>query len=854
MNTEELMNLGFSDIFSGKLCAIIQAAIMKAAPNEIPKISQGKNITTGFLPLYWRKMLIGEKVVYFNVIKCKYQTDAPGIAVDEIEEYNYEDLKKMLESIGFRPRTIGKDIFSVFKKEGVTGKRLVSRSYNDLVSLKVPKEEAKLLRLTLAPLLTKADLAKLDVEDTCIWAEAMKVSKKIVDLLRSHKITGKKLVESKDPTESLKTLDIVGVDAEKIVEGIKLLNYENIKELGMSVSGEAFTVPKVGMSPLNSLLTYIPSTFYKTLEEALIEAKFICIKDILENAKKRWEASGEIRKSGLTEEEAAAVFVYTYDFGKDDWEKNPFRVVNKVLAERNTHTLPRLCGYILHLLSALRKLPKWNGGGVLYRGVEGPVSPSVREVGNVMSWPAFTSTTVDESTVGSFIASAREPVVFEIRGAFCGYNISPFSALGGESEVLLEPETTFRVSEVGKDKKFPSATRIVVDIIENPLMIEEMVMNFDKEKGKRVKVADEGISRWPLEEAVSLVKMSALEKIGTPQPYCTFKDAFERAGFGCTYEELEEEELKKAIEKRGGVPINSEKILSDTEALTIFSYTIERGGDSRPYRVVNTALAERNAKSLNVYPYIFHLLNALRRLPQYQNNGTLYRGIDGERLNFETHQVGNVLTWPAFTSTTYAKKKAYSFVQLKDKSGKDKIDKKIVFEITGPVRGYSVSDFSMYPSECEVLLEPENKFEITSIAPDPQNPGVTIISAKVIETPPIIPELIDKFMSSRKLPGGWKALKDPETGKTLYFNTTTKMTQEEFPEEKPTKALPPNWEERVDHQTGRVYYANLLTHVTQWDFPKALPPNWEERVDHQTGRVYYANFLTHTTQWNFPAN
>ena len=140
------------------------------------------------------------------------------------------------------------------------------------------------------------------------------------------------------------------------------LNYENMKKLGMAVSSEAFTVPKQKVSPLNTLLTCVPSDYYKTLVEALEEAKFVKANEMLEDAKRKWDTAKKdsaLKKSGLTEEEAAAVFVYTYDFGKDNWEKNPFRVVNKTLAERNTSTLPRLCGYILHLLSALRKLPQW---------------------------------------------------------------------------------------------------------------------------------------------------------------------------------------------------------------------------------------------------------------------------------------------------------------------------------------------------------------------------------------------------------------------------------------------------------------------------------------------------------------
>ena len=459
-------------------------AVSKAAPADVPTSVQGKCIAARSLPPAWVKVSLGDKKVYYNIDLHEFQADTPGTTASDIEQLDYEGLKSFLKGFDFKPKTIGKDIFSVFKKEGVTGKGLMSRSYSELVSLRVPREDARRLKLILAPLLTKADVVKLDVEDTCIWGEAISLGKETVGLLREHDVTGRKLIESKDLGEALRTLDIFGGDATKIADAVKLLNYENLKKLGLSISGEAFTVPKLGMSPLSSLLTAFPSDYCKTLEEALKEASFVCVKDMLEDAKKKWESSEEVRKSGLTEEEAAAIFVYTYDFGKDNWEKNPFRVVNKVLAERNTHVLQRLCGYILHLLSALRKLPRWRGSSVLYRVVEGPVGASTREVGSVLSWPAFTSTTVNKSAVGTFIVSARDPVVFEIRGDFCGYDISPFSALGGESEVLLEPETMFSVNKVGTDSDLPGATRIVVNAVESPLMIEDMVNDFNREKEK----------------------------------------------------------------------------------------------------------------------------------------------------------------------------------------------------------------------------------------------------------------------------------------------------------------------------------------------------------------------------------
>lgn len=894
------MNYGFPEVFSIKLAAFTQVAIEKVAPERIPDNIQGRAIQCLSIPPLWRKIFANGRNAYFCTNTLEFQTDVPGITANEIERYSPDDLRNILRDFGFKTRIFGRDIFSVFKKENITGKGLVKRSYNELVSLNVPREDAKNLRLILSPLMTKADLIKFDVEDTCIWAEKIGVSSGSRTIFREQRISGKDIVDPDCLAQSFRALNIIEGDIIKVVKAVKNMNYESFKKMGMVVSNDVFAVPNQKLSSLSSLLASFPPNYYRTLAEALEDAKFVDSKDMLIDAKRKWESSSDAKKSGLTEEEAAAIFVYTYDFGKDKWEKNPFRIVNKILAERNTHDLPRLCGYILHLLSALRKLPKWTKKNKLYRGVDGPVGSSVKQVGNVMTWPAFTSTTVDEGAVGMFITNLKDPVVFEIRGSFCGYDISPFSALSSEAEVLLEPETMFRVVEVRKDSKFPGATRIVVDIVENPPMIEDMVLNFNREKERHAPVKGKGITQWDIVDATPFVKKSAIEMIGTPPPpYCTLLDAFKRAGFGCTYEAVEKE-LQLAATKRK-VPINSLRRLSDEEAFAIFSYTIEGGSDSRPYCVVNKALTERNAQSHRVYPYVFYLLSALRKLSLYRSSRTLYRAVNGEQLNEDTYRVGSILTWPSFMPVSFDKNRAYEFV-----CKSNEIDKKVVFVITGEFKGYNISDYTLYPEECEILLEPESKFQITSIGPDLSNPSITIISMTIIETSLIIKDFIDAFMKSERLPQDWMICIDPGTGKVFYGNPLTKETQWNFPgsevekegeedgkeeeEEKkkqvgePQKKLPLYWEECIDPGSGRKFYQNTQTKITQWDFPveeekdveenkqqneeenkekeeeenkqqgsqQSLPPHWEECVDPRSGRKYYKNLLTKTTQWEFP--
>ena len=71
---------------------------------------------------------------------------------------------------------------------------------------------------------------------------------------------------------------------------------------------------------------------------------------------------------GFTEEDAAAVAMYTYDFGGKEYESNPYRIINKSLVGRNFAELQRASGLLYLLMTALRKLPSM-AGKKLYRGV-----------------------------------------------------------------------------------------------------------------------------------------------------------------------------------------------------------------------------------------------------------------------------------------------------------------------------------------------------------------------------------------------------------------------------------------------------------------------------------------------------
>ena len=210
----------------------------------------------------------------------------------------------------------------------------------------------------------------------------------------------------------------------------------------MKVSNDKFIVSNTKPSPLEEYFKTIPRDYYVTLLAALKEANFTGLgesvpdfeekkvaaaKDLMDRCKetiKYLNEKGVIEKYGLTEEDAMAITIFTFDYGVDNQEKNPQHIINKRLGTRNTKEVLDTRGYILHLLSALRKLPRYNENKILYRAINANIAGY--KVGDTKTWPAFTSTCIDEDSTMDFLTGDSQ-VIFEIHGDFCGYNIEDFS-------------------------------------------------------------------------------------------------------------------------------------------------------------------------------------------------------------------------------------------------------------------------------------------------------------------------------------------------------------------------------------------------------------------------------------------
>lgn len=148
--------------------------------------------------------------------------------------------------------------------------------------------------------------------------------------------------------------------------------------------------------------------------------------------------SALMKQRKLDQEDAAAIALYTFDFGPGACSQNPYRIINSSLVGRGIMPLRKNRGVIFHILKALRKLPKVQSTGlVLYRGITRNVCLDQKHYyrGNKITWHTFSSTTTDLEVTKYFLtdqSSNSEGTIFIIRGRCWGYDIQQFSCLPGE--------------------------------------------------------------------------------------------------------------------------------------------------------------------------------------------------------------------------------------------------------------------------------------------------------------------------------------------------------------------------------------------------------------------------------------
>ena len=236
-------------------------------------------------------------------------------------------------------------------------------------------------------------------------------------------------------------------------------------------------VSTVNIWSLNSQEMVYPE-YYRipTIEEALKEAglKEDQAKEITGVCMSRARKINDLPEE-LTVEDAAALALYTFDYGSKGYESNPFRLLNKNLIGRNTEGLLRIRGLLYLVMTAMRKLPRYTGK-TLYRGVRqgAKINQGNYIEGKIVTWSAFSSTSPDLGTTKAFLAKNSSDgkasgTLFVIENAW-GYDLKKFSLFPNEDEILLEPERQFKVKSVLKAE----LNLITLEMVKSPLLLPQV--------------------------------------------------------------------------------------------------------------------------------------------------------------------------------------------------------------------------------------------------------------------------------------------------------------------------------------------------------------------------------------------
>jgi len=153
---------------------------------------------------------------------------------------------------------------------------------------------------------------------------------------------------------------------------------------------------------------------------------------------------------------------------------------------------------------------------------------------------------------------------------------------------------------------------------------------------------------------------------------------------------------------------NIENNLTIDECASIFLYTMEwsMGREESFYFVVNKHLRDNTRQLKYFYPFIKLIVSGLQKLKPFV--GTVWRGFNGVSNVSSLYKKGEVVCWNAFTSCS-TDVSAFGNNFFADNKGENTL-----FNIQ-VCTGYSISPYSSFPLENEILLLPGEKFKVVDV-------------------------------------------------------------------------------------------------------------------------------------------
>ena len=219
-----------------------------------------------------------------------------------------------------------------------------------------------------------------------------------------------------------------------------------------------------------------------------------------------------------------------------------------------------------------------------------------------------------------------------------------------------------------------------------------------------------------------------LKRMFTGRPVLTFKDALSSPKLRERLPDLDDS--IKTAEQKAEETEDEFPALSADERAAITLYTMEETPrEDSVYYVMNAALRDEDRKRVEPWAdYIWLLLHSLRKLPAARET-TVMRGCKkpAREMGQQTRE-GKKFTWSAFTSTATTVKVMEEF--LGDKFHVERTMWQL--QLSTPLVGRDVSQLSMFKTENEVLLPPNVRFEVQSVAK--LAPGFMMVQCRQIET------------------------------------------------------------------------------------------------------------------------
>lgn len=232
----------------------------------------------------------------------------------------------------------------------------------------------------------------------------------------------------------------------------------------------------------------------------------------------------------------------------------------------------------------------------------------------------------------------------------------------------------------------------------------------------------------------STITYAGLYPAGYEEP--TLPDALQKA-------RLDDEQVSRIMEACNTVAVSAEQRNGDSNyigydavaAIAMYTFSFgENESEKNPHRLINMALIENSTKMLKeVRGAFFHVMRSLRKLPRCAGK-TLYRGMR-DRADMELYASGKTIVWHGISSTSTDEDR---IKELIGEGGCDEgMESRGTLFVIEDAWGYDIREYSLFPDDGEILLEPERKFVVKSVT----KADSIIVKLRMLDTPLLFPEV-----------------------------------------------------------------------------------------------------------------